>query len=404
MFTLGVLSQEVNRLTKDSSSIILIPMFQSKAKVKDIRTAIIKARIPEPIVFGDWVIKSREYIVVCVTLDTGTQGWAFTLTRDGAVSEQISKTLASIYRNTLIEEREKTFDAAQKSNWASHASGIGLRALSVVDLAMWDAAARDQNISISKLLNGPRISMPVTAIVGYPPGKIGSAEIFEQVSQLYKTGWKRFKAPVFTSKTLTIERLHAMRKAAPDAWIGCDAAWTYKSVEDALGFLEGLEGINLGWFEDIFSPGDAKIVAKLRKLTSIPIAMGDEQGGLYYPEALLNEEAVDVVRIDLTCMGGITGGRKIVESCLRAKVNFAPHMFAHIHSQVFSAWGFSQVPIEWGVPWTGVDPYADSLRQPIIQGNGTMLPLDEEPGFGQLVNIEWIRSQPHEDPHGIFQN
>ena len=39
-----------------------------------------------------------------------------------------------------------------------------------------------------------------------------------------------------------------------------------------------------------------------------PIAMGDEQGGSYYPEALLLRQAVDVVRIDLTCMGGITGG------------------------------------------------------------------------------------------------
>jgi hypothetical protein len=60
------------------------------------------------------------------------------------------------------------------------------------------------------------------------------------------------------------------------------------------------------------------------------------------------------------------------------------------------------VPIEWGVPWTGVDPYADSLRQPQILMGGQMSPLPEENGFGILVNKDWIHSQQFEDPDGIF--
>ena len=56
----------------------------------------------------------------------------------------------------------------------------------------------------------------------------------------------------------------------------------------------------------------------------------------------------------------------------------------------------------WGVPWTGVDPYADSLAQPKIIEGGLMLPLPEEPGFGNLINIDWILTQQHQDPEGIF--
>jgi L-alanine-DL-glutamate epimerase-like enolase superfamily enzyme len=134
----------------------------------------------------------------------------------------------------------------------------------------------------------------------------------------------------------------------------------------------------------------------------MPIAMGDEQGGLYYPEALLSSEAVDVVRIDLTCMGGITRGRQIIEQCLRANVAFAPHMNGHVHSQVFGALGHSDVPIEWGVPWTGVDPFADSLVQPEILPGGLMRPLSEQPGFGPLLNREWALSQPTNDPDHIL--
>jgi L-alanine-DL-glutamate epimerase-like enolase superfamily enzyme len=244
--------------------------------------------------------------------------------------------------------------------------------------------------------------MPATAIIGYPPGLMDAERVAHQVSELLGAGWRRFKAPPGVSSAATIERLRAARRAAPDAWIGHDAAWTFREVDQAEAFLDEVEDVELGWFEDIFPPGDATKVAQLRLRTTTPIAMGDEQGGSYYPESLLMTDAVDVVRIDLTCMGGISGGRRIVDECITAGVGFAPHMFAHVHSRVFSAWGFAHLPVEWGVPWTGVDPYADSLEQPVLDDGGRMLPLTQDPGFGQLVNRDWIATQEHCDPDGIF--
>lgn len=375
----------------------------NKATIKQIRVATIQAELPDPVIFGDWIMKTREFAVVAVKLDNGIEGFAFTLTRDGTVAEQIRKSIRKTYIGTNIEDLSSTYITAKRRSLASHSAGVGLRALSIVDLACWDALAKNRDLSITAMLNGPRSPMPATAIIGYPPGKMGGKEVSEQVRNLYAQGWRRFKCPVAATKELSKERLMAARKVAPDAWIGCDAAWIYRDVESALEFLNHIEEVNLGWFEDIFAPGDASLVRDLHQKTKVPIAMGDEQGGSYYPESLLIHKAVDVIRIDLTCMGGITGGREIVDQCLNAEIDFAPHMFAHVHSQVFSAWGFAK-PIEWGVPWTGVDPYADSLAQPSIIGNGLMSPLPEEPGFGNLINLDWILTQEHEDPEGIFNH
>ena len=370
--------------------------------IASINVATVAGELPAPVVFGDWIMKTREYVVVKVTLNSGVEGWAFTLTRDGAVAEHIRKTLKNIYLGTNPEDVEKTYTTALRRSLASHSAGLGLRALSMLDLATWDARAKQSNQSISTLLGGSVEPMPATAIIGYPPAKMGGAEVFEQVSELYKQGWRRFKAPVGVNNLATAQRLMAARKAAPDAWIGCDAAWIFDDVESALDLLNLLDEVNLGWFEDVFPPGNAQVVSDLRQRTQIPIAMGDEQGGIYYPESLIAKSAVDVVRIDLTCMGGITGGKKIVKQCLDSNVEFAPHMFAHVHSQVFSAWGHTSVPIEWGVPWTGVDPYADSLRQPQILAGGLMNSLPEDIGFGNLVNKDWILSQKFDDPEGLF--
>ena len=374
----------------------------SNSKVTQLNAATVEAELPAPVVFGDWIMRTREFAVVRVVLSSGVEGWAFGLTRDGAIAEQIRKTLRNIYVGTFSKDLETTFKIAQRRSLASHSAGVGLRALSLVDLAMWDACAKEAGQSIAKFLSGDRPKMPATAIIGYPPATMGPQEVFDQVTDLYAQGWRRFKAPVGTSNQATADRLLAARKAAPDAWIGCDAAWIYNDVPSALELLDLLQEVNLGWFEDIFPPGNAQVVADLRKSTNIPIAMGDEQGGIYYPEALIAKNAVDVVRIDLTCMGGITGGRRIVDECLSANVSFAAHMFAHVHSQVFGAWGFTEVPIEWGVPWTGVDPYADSLEQPIIAAGGLMKPLSEKPGFGDLVNFDWIKTQKCVDPEGIL--
>jgi len=363
----------------------------------------IQAQLPAPVIFGEWIMRHREFALVRVRSSAGLDGYAYTLTRDGAVAEQIRKMIGPIYVGTAVGAQERTFTIAWRRSLASHAAGIGLRALSIVDLACWDLAAKAADQSIAGLLGGSNKSMPATAIVGYPPGTMGPEETGAQTKDLYAKGWRRFKTPIAATPERTSGRLRAARQAAPDAWLGLDAAWVFDDVEPAADLVNALEDVKLGWYEDVFPPGNAGLLRELRKRTSTPIAMGDEQGGSYYPEALIALDAVDVVRVDLTCMGGISRGRRVIDQVLEAGLQFAPHMFPHVHSQVLSALGYTEAPIEWGVPNTGVHPMDDSLPRPAIR-DGRMDPLPEKPGFGELVDAAWIRSQPHDDPSGILKD
>jgi L-alanine-DL-glutamate epimerase-like enolase superfamily enzyme len=362
----------------------------------------IQAQLPAPVIFGEWIMHTREFALVRVRTDAGIDGYSYTLTRDGAVAEQIRKTIARMYTGTSVAERERTFTIAWRRSLASHAAGIGLRALSIVDLACWDAAAKLADRSIADLLGGHNAPMPATAIIGYPPGTMGPEETGAQTAELYAAGWRRFKAPIAASPERSAGRLRAARAQAPDAWLGMDAAWVYEDVDGATAFIESIPDVGLGWFEDVFPPGDAGILRRLRDRIDVPIAMGDEQGGSYYPEALIAAGAVDVIRVDLTCMGGITRGRRVIDQVLAAGLAFAPHMFPHVHSQVMAGLGHADVPIEWGIPFTGVHPMDDPLPQPTILPGGRMAPLPEAPGFGHLVDASWAREQPHDDPAGIL--
>ena len=374
----------------------------SSATIKDVSVATIRGQLPAPVIFGDWVMKEREFAAVRITTDKGVEGWSFTLTRDGACAEQIRKAIAPVYVGSDIADREKTFKVAKGRTYGSHSAGIGLRALSLMDLACWDIAAKLVDKPIAEFLGGKAKPMPATAIIGYPPALMPPQKVAEQVRELAAAGWRRFKCPMGVTLEESAERLRAAREAAPDAWLGTDLVWMFQTVDAAAAYAETVSDLNLGCIADIFAPGNAGKLAELRKRVTMPIWQGDEQGGSYYPEALILAKSVDLVRVDLTCMGGISGGRVIIDECLAAGVSFGPHMFAHVHSQGFSAWGFDDRPVEWGVPWTGVDPYADSLENAVVT-DGLMRPLKQEPGFGNMLNREWALSQPHDDPQGILK-
>jgi len=369
-------------------------------RIARVRVATILHVLEVPIQFGTWIMRHREFALVRVDAESGLAGFAYCLTRDGPLASLVDRTIAPVYVGRDVSDPEGSLYAALWTNNAVHAAGIGMRALSVVDIAAWDLAAKAAGRDIAVHLGGERPPMPVTGIVGYPPSISPEATV-EQIASLWAAGWRRFKLPIAPTPEASIARLRAAREAFPEAWLGIDNNFYSKTAADAIAFGQRLDGLDLGWFEDVVPPGDAAMVAEIRAGIATPVAMGDEQGGSYHPQALLAFDAVDVLRVDATTNGGITRLRGIVAAAAAKGVAVAPHMFPHVHSQVLGALGRVDAPIEWGIPGTGVHPMDDSLVQPVVR-DGLMDPLPAHPGLGVLVDPTWIAAQQVSDPHGLL--
>ena len=372
-------------------------------EITRIRTARILYELEVPIVYGAWVMRHREFVLVRIDADDGTSGFAYCLTRDGPIPEIVARTIAPRYVGcSAVDPRPAYYDTLY-SNHAVHAAGIGMRSLSIVDIAAWDLSGKIRGIPIAAAIGtADPVSLPATAIVGYPPS-LGPEAVAEQVGELWAAGWRRFKVPIAPDLDASVERLRAARHAAPDGWVGFDANMVFRTADDVARFDARVADLQLGWIEDLVPPGDAALVAECRAAAATPVAMGDEQGGSYHPQALLSHEAVDVLRIDLTTNGGITGMPRVLAQARRAGVAVAPHMYPHLHSRVLPALGATDVPIEWGVPGTGVHPMDDCLEQPVVV-DGLMEPLAQDPGLGTLVNVEWIATQQVIDPDGLLDD
>jgi L-alanine-DL-glutamate epimerase-like enolase superfamily enzyme len=227
-------------------------------------------------------------------------------------------------------------------------------------------------------------------------------ELADQISDLQSKGWNRFKVPISPDLDLSEKRLRAAREVAPNDWLGFDINMVLRTSDQVLEFENQIRDLELGWIEDVVPPGDAEMVARVRRGSKTPVAMGDEQGGSYHPEALLSAQAVDVIRLDATTNGGITGLQKALALAKSAGVQVSPHMFPHVHSRILPIFGFKDVPIEWGIAGTGVHPMDDGLEAPIVE-NGFMRPLAPSIGLGKIVDYEWIVTQQVTDELGALK-
>jgi len=372
-------------------------------RIVRVRAATILHTLEVPIVFGTWIMRHREFFLVRVDAESGLSGFTYALTRDGPLAAIVDRTIAPQYIGQDVADPEASFFKALWANNSVHAAGIGMRALSVVDCAAWDLAAKAKGLNITTYLGGERRRMPVAGIVGYPPSISPEATVV-QIKVLWDQGWRRFKLPIGPSRDESIARLRAAREAYPDAWLGIDANFLHKTAADAIEFGKRLDGLDIGWFEDIVPPGDAQMVREIREGISTPVAMGDEQGGSYHPQALLKFDAVDFNRLDATTNGGITRLRGILRMVKEHGNGITTHMYPHIHSQVLGALGYTEAPIEWGVPGTGVHPMDDPLIQPVVR-DGLMDPLPDLPGLGVLVDPAWIaRQSVVTDPDGLLDD
>jgi len=125
--------------------------------VRELSVATIRAALPQPIVFGDWVMRHRSFAIVRLRAQSGAEGFGFTLSREGPVDAAIRQAIAHHYVGATFESSEDAagaFYRCQGSNLAGLSGGIGLRGLSIVDLAVHDLLARSAGVSIARYLGG----------------------------------------------------------------------------------------------------------------------------------------------------------------------------------------------------------------------------------------------------------
>jgi len=361
-----------------------------------VRALDLRIPLPSPIVFGDWVIRDRAFALVEVESTSGAVGHAYALTRDGPVVGMVRDHVRPLYVGRSLESPASLFQAALGRARPILGSGVGLRALSLVDIATWDCAAGASGRSLRDHLGGLAETLPVMAVAGYPP-TLELDEVAAQAHTFQAMGVRHLKLPMVPGLDANRRRLEA---AAPHAErLSLDGGWSLQDVASAVDVAAAMP--LPGWLEDPVAPDRIDLLAAIRRAIPVSVAMGDEQGGPGFPDAMLLADAVDVVRLDASCAGGITGLRSIVGRVRAAGKGISFHVYAGYHAQVAAGLGLEDAWVEWSLPGMLVDVVTESRPLPTIE-HGRMRLDARAPGLGPLWDHDWLRDLGPDDPDGLL--
>ena len=325
-------------------------------KISEVSARRVTVTLPRPVQLGEYLIKARGYCVTTVRLEDGSVGHAFGLDRGGPVAECVNTLIAPAYKEIFTGDPVAAWDVLYRRASAPLSSGAALRGFSLVDLAAHEAVAKSEGKSVAQFFGKSEKKIPKWAVIGYPPSR-GPEDIEWEVRAAVAAGAQGVKLPVGMTPELTRERIIAAldTKLCP---VSTDLAFSCRTAEDAMKIVGGLD---LAWVEDPFVSGSLMELKKLRSLLNSPLASGDDETHLYHPQAFVETGAVDILRIDTTCQGGLSRLLQLNDYLAAKNLPVSWHVYDAWHSQVASILDVESISIEYSAPGASVDALAELI-------------------------------------------
>ena len=265
--------------------------------------------------------------------------------------------------------------------------GLTTRAISAIDIGLWDLRAKTANLPLYKLLGGYRNRVPTYIAGGYYEEGKGLKELAEEMIANVEMGARAIKMKVGAlSIREDAERVKVVRQAiGPEVKLMVDANCAYR-VYEAIQLARRIEEYEPFWFEEPIPPDDYAGHRRLAEATTIPIASGENEYTRYGFRDLINQGAVSILNADAKILGGVTEFMKVAALAQAYDLDIAPHGSQDIHVHLVAAIANGLI-LEFYRDT--VDPMWEKMYHHTLRLNddGTVSPPDL-PGIGVEPNYE----------------
>ena len=270
------------------------------------------------------------WLIVEVMTDDGLVGIG-----NAALSPRLTKQAIDLYLAPLLIGKdpfdiEFLWQLMYRSTMAWGRKGVGMVAISALDIALWDLLGKATGQPVFRLLGGrtkPRI--PVYASRLYSQAldtlAVETAQYRDAGYQAMKMrfGWGPVDGAAGMQRN--VELVRTIREVVGDEVDIMADAYMGWNLDYAKRMIPLLEPFHLRWLEEAVIPDDIHGYAALKAMGRIPIAGGEHEFTLYGFRELLEARAVDYIQFDTNRVGGITQARKIAALAEAHSVPVVPH-------------------------------------------------------------------------------
>lgn len=272
---------------------------------------------------SSWSASLAKQILVRVDTDEGLVGWGecFAYGAPLAVCSIVEEALGPLAIGqdpTRIEHLTRAMHQALMI-WGRR--GLGLFAVSGVELALWDLAGKARGVPVYQLLGG--LVQPTVRAYASLLRYSSASDVGRAACAMVAQGYTAMKL-----HQIDVESVAVAREAVGDGvelMLDTNCPW---SVEEAIRTGRQLEPYSLRWLEEPVWPAeDYAGLARVRAAVRVPIACGENEGTVHGFAALLAAGAADIVQPSMTKVGGIGEMKKIAALAAAAGATLVPHSF-----------------------------------------------------------------------------
>ncbi len=227
-------------------------------------------------------------------------------------------------------EIQKLWD---KMYWASNYNGrrgLGIHAMSAIDIALWDIASQYYKQPIHILLGG-KYRDKIRAYGTFIPADTPEESAL-QARELKAQGFTSLKfggGVLGDDPDLDEAIVKAVREELGESFeLEIDLATKWRTYGHSASMFKRLEKYNLNWIEEPILADDLDGYAKLSGISSAKVAGGESLTTRFEFLDFLKKSNADIVQPDITRCGGISEMRKINDLAMQFGTKLVPHGFS----------------------------------------------------------------------------
>lgn len=293
-----------------------------------VRTATTVLPLPEPLVLGDLTVTRREYTAVELENTDGVRGHAYCLAREAPMAEIVARLVAPHVVGLTSTDPAELWERAYRGSAIIGRVGLVRRAIGLVDIAAWDVAGKIAGRPVYELLGAGAAPRPTMLVAAYPTSSRTVADMVEGVLADAEAGWPLIKISRSANNRVMRELIAGITAGLPDGTgLVVDVGFGWPDSDTALRDIHEWGDPQLAWLEDPLVPEDVVGCARLRANSGLRIGVGDEVTDPGVLAALVTGNAVDVLRVDVVAIGGLTPAEPLVRWAEDAGVDVSLHVY-----------------------------------------------------------------------------
>lgn len=269
-------------------------------------------------------------------------------------------------------------DACQKKLTLLGHEGVTQMALSMFDMVVYDALAREAGVPLYRLLGGQ--AQPVATYNSCGLGLLEPDAAAREAQALASEhgGYNHVKMRLGRETIAQdLAALAAVRDAVgPELILSVDFNQGLEPVH-ALAACRAIDALGLAWIEEPVVYDDYPLQAQLARKLATPLQIGENFWSWRVGRAAIEMGACDCVMPDILRIGGVTGWLRLAEAARLNAIPFSSHLSPDYSVHVMTATPTADwlEYMDWG---------QDVLADPLVPDAGFAKPR-EAPGAG----LEW---------------